>query len=100
MPWFNIPLNYDLNHLFFEVMAVGALQVVFGSSMLLGPIQDWARWPDLHRFVDVKGVEVLETLVNRLLADAALLRWPGEPPPELLLHELLRFCLSPPQDRL
>ena len=32
----NVPLNDDLNHRFFEVMAAGVPQVVFGDSGLVG----------------------------------------------------------------
>jgi len=33
----NVPLNHDLNHRFFEVMAAGVPQVVFGGPMCSGP---------------------------------------------------------------
>ena len=31
----NVPLNHDLNHRFFEVMAAGVPQVVFGDPGLV-----------------------------------------------------------------
>jgi hypothetical protein len=33
----NVPLNHDLNHRFFEVMAAGVPQVVFGDPSLVNP---------------------------------------------------------------
>ena len=83
----NVPLNNDLNHRFYEVMAAGAPQIVFGSPVLLGPLQDLAHRSDLHW---VEQVEELEALVQNLLASPERLQRPVEPPPELDLHQLLR----------
>lgn len=89
----NIPLNNDLNHRFFEVMAAGTPQVVFANQALLGPLKQFASRPDLFW---VEQVEQLETLVLKLLSDPCLERLTVAPPPEPTLHQLLRQCLAPP----
>ena len=43
----NVPLNHDLNHRFFEVMAAGVPQVVFGDPSLVGDHQALAERPDV-----------------------------------------------------
>ena len=94
----NVPLNNDLNHRVFEVMAAGAPQVVFGSQALLGPLQQLADRPDL---IWVDHLEELEANVLDLLKDPT--RWTQSvpPPPEWPLQQLLKACLSPmPGNRL
>jgi len=88
----NIPLNNDLNHRFFEVMAAGAPQVVFAKSELVGPLQGLAHRGDL---LWVDQLEPLEQLVLDLLAEPSRWTRPVEPPPELPLRMLLRQCLGP-----
>jgi len=48
----NVPLSHDLNHRFFEVMAAGVPQVVFGDPVCSGPAassnsKSWccSSWP-------------------------------------------------------
>lgn len=43
----NVPLNQDLNHRFFEVMAAGVPQVVFGEPSLVGQHRQLAERPDV-----------------------------------------------------
>ena len=88
----NIPLNNDLNHRVFEVMAAGAPQVIFGTRALLGSLEALASRRDLFW---VQDVEQLEDLVTQLIADPARLDVPVAPPPELPLAQLLRHCLGP-----
>jgi len=89
----NIPLNNDLNHRFFEVMAAGAPQLIFGHPALLGPLQQFAHRPDIHW---VHGLEQLETVANQLLHNPGLDRLPVAPPPQWPLSQLLQACLAPP----
>jgi len=88
----NIPLNNDLNHRVFEVMAAGAPQVMFGTRALLGSLEELASRRDLFW---VQDLEQLEELVAQLLADPARLDVPVAPPLELPLVQLLRRCLGP-----
>jgi len=88
----NIPLNNDLNHRFFEVMAAGAPQVVFANPALVGPLQYLTERGDLF-WVD--QLEALEQLVLDLLAQPSRWTRPVDPPPELPLPQLLRQCLGP-----
>jgi len=88
----NIPLNNDLNHRFFEVMAAGAPQVVFANRQLVGPLQGLAHRADLF-WVD--QLEALEQLVLDLLAQPSRWSGPVQPPPKLPLPQLLRQCLGP-----
>jgi hypothetical protein len=41
----NVPLNYDLNHHFFEVMAAGVPQVLCGDPGLVGEHRHLAERP-------------------------------------------------------
>ncbi len=43
----NVPLNHGLNHCFFEVMAAGAPQVVFGDPGLVGEHRHLVERPDM-----------------------------------------------------
>jgi hypothetical protein len=43
----NVPLSHDLNHRFFEVMAAGTPQVVFGDPGLVGEHRRLAERPDV-----------------------------------------------------
>ena len=84
---FNVPLNHDLNHRFFEVMAAGAPQVVFGDSSLVGDHRHLAERSDVFW---ASSIEELEALVLRLLAEPARLRMiPVAPPPYWELKDLL-----------
>lgn len=89
----NIPLNNDLNHRFFEVMAAGAPQLIFGGPALLGPLQQFAQRPDIHW---VHDLDQLETVANHMLRNPALDQLPVAPPPQWPLARLLQVCLAPP----
>jgi len=88
----NIPLNNDLNHRFFEVMAAGAPQLIFGSPALLGPLQELAHRPDLTW---VHNLQELETVARQWLQDPQRRQTPVAPPPQWPLEQLLRICLAP-----
>ena len=89
----NIPLNHDLNHRFFEVMAAGVPQVVFGSPGLVGEHRALAERPDVFW---ASSLDELEELVLHLLADPAALRAiPVAPPPYWELSTLLKAAFAP-----
>ena len=88
----NVPLNNDLNHRFFEVIAAGSRQVVFGSSRLLGEQQSLGERSDVHW---AETIEQLETVVQELLANPKLLHQPAPPLPCLDLKQLLALCWAP-----
>ena len=89
----NVPLNQDLNHRLFEVMAAGVPQVIFGDRNLLGDNSALAKRPDLFW---AKSIEELENLVQRLFADPNQLKSiPVEPPPYWDLRALLKAALAP-----
>jgi hypothetical protein len=89
----NVPLNHDLNHRFFEVMAAGAPQVVFGDPGLVGDHRHLAERPDVFW---ASTVEELEALVLRLFAEPARLRAiPVAPPPYWELKDLLKAAFAP-----
>jgi len=66
----NVPLKHDLNHRFFEVMAAGLPQVVFGDPGLVGEHRHLAE-PDRLRAI------------------------PVAPPPYWELKDLLKAALAP-----
>ena len=89
----NVPLNHDLNHRFFEVMAAGAPQVVFGDPDLVGDHRHLAERPDIFW---ASTLEELEELALRLLANRAQLQPIGvDPPPYWELKDLLKAALAP-----
>ncbi|WP_063405292.1 glycosyltransferase [Prochlorococcus marinus] len=89
----NVPLNNDLNHRFFEVMAAGVPQVVFGDPGLVGDYLALAERPDVFW---ASSIEELETLVLKLFAEPEKLRSiPVNPPTYLALKELLKAALAP-----
>jgi hypothetical protein len=89
----NVPLNHDLNHRFFEVMAAGVPQVVFGAPGLVGDHRHLAERPDVFW---ASTVEELEALVLRLFAEPARLRAiPVAPPPYWELKDLLKAAFAP-----
>jgi len=67
----NVPLNHDLNHRFFEVMAAGVPQVVYGDPSLVGEHRHLAERPDVFW---ASSIEQLEDLVLQLLAEPERLR--------------------------
>ena len=89
----NVPLNQDLNHRLFEVMAAGVPQLIFGDRNLLGVSSTLANRPDLFW---ANSISELETLVKKLFADPNKLKSiPVEPPPYWELKELLKAALAP-----
>jgi hypothetical protein len=89
----NVPLNHDLNHRFFEVMAAGVPQVVFGDPGLVGEHRHLAERPDVFW---ASTLEELETLVMRLFAEPELLRAIHvAPPPYWELKDLLKAAFAP-----
>jgi len=89
----NVPLNQDLNHRFFEVMAAGVPQVVFGDPGLVGEHRHLAERPDVFW---ASSLEQLEALVLQLLAQPERLRAiPVAPPRYWELKDLLKAALAP-----
>ena len=89
----NVPLNHDLNHRFFEIMAAGVPQVVFGDPGLVGEHRHLAERPDIFW---ASTIEELEKLVAGLFADPEYLRTiPVAPPPYWELRDLLKAAFAP-----
>ena len=89
----NVPLNQDLNHRLFEVMATGVPQVVFGDRSLLGDNNALAKRADLFW---ANSIEELEALVQELFAEPNKLRnLPIDPPPYWEIKALLKEALAP-----
>ena len=89
----NVPLNQDLNHRLFEVMAAGVPQVIFGHPKLLGSSSPLANRPDLFW---ANSIDELEALVQKLFADPTRLRGiPVNQPPYWDLKALLKRALAP-----
>ena len=89
----NVPLNNDLNHRFFEVMAAGVPQVVFGDPGLVGEHQALAQRPDVFW---ASTVESLEELVLQLLTEPKILQAiPVQPPPVWPIKDLLKAAFTP-----
>jgi len=89
----NVPLNQDLNHRLFEVMAAGVPQVIFGDSKLLGENSPLINRPDLFW---ANSIGELESLVQELFANPTRLR--GilvDQPPYWDLTALLKTALAP-----
>ena len=88
----NVPLNHDLNHRLFEVMAAGVPQVIFGDRSLLGHNSPLINRPDLFW---ANSISELETLVQELFADPNKLRnIPVDPPPYWELKAFLKEALA------
>ncbi len=89
----NVPLNHDLSHRFFEVMAAGVPQVVFGDPGLVGEHRRLAERPDLYC---ASSIEELVALLLRLFVEPARLRAiPVAPPLYWELNDLLKAELTP-----
>jgi len=89
----NVPLSHDLNHRFFEVMAAGAPQVVFGDPGLVGDHRHLVERPDVFW---ASTVDELEALVLRLFAEPERLRAiPVAPPLYWEIKDLLKAALAP-----
>lgn len=88
----NVPLNHDLNHRFFEIMAAGAPQIVYGDPGLVGENMELAHRPDVFW---AKGIDELEQLASRLLRDPeALSSIVVDPPPYRSMNELLKLIFT------
>ena len=89
----NIPLNNDLNHRFFEIMAAGVPQIVFGKPSIVGEHSYLADRPDV--FWASTLVE-LETQVNLLLKNLKELREIRVDQPTYWdMKDLLKAALGP-----
>ena len=89
----NVPLNQDLNHRLFEVMAAGVPQVIFGHPSLLGENSPLSNRPDLFW---VQSIEELEALVKQLFSDPIWHQTRSvEAPPYWDLKALLKHALAP-----
>ena len=89
----NVPLNQDLNHRLFEVMAAGVPQVIFGNPSLLGHNNPLRNRPDLFW---AQSIEELEALVKQLFSKPTKLHTRSvEAPPYWELKELLKQALAP-----
>ncbi len=87
----NVPLNNDLNHRFFEIMAAGSSQVIFGNKELLGPHKEFEKRADIFW---VNSIVELERLVIKLFDDTSDFIKPVDSPPKYTINELLRCCFS------
>jgi len=89
----NVPLNHDLNHRFFEVMAAGVPQVVFADPGLMGEHRALAERPDVFW---ASSLDELEDLVLGLFAEPEWLRAiPVAAPPYWELQDLLKAAFAP-----
>ena len=89
----NIPLNQDLNHRLFEIMAAGVPQVIFGEPSLLGDNSTLGNREDLFW---ANSIEKLEELAQDLLAKHSRLQEiTVNPPPYWDLKDLLKKALAP-----
>ena len=89
----NIPLNHDLNHRVYEIMAAGAPQIIFGSPEILGDQECLALRSDLFW---VSSINEIEKVTNHLLHDqSALENILVPPPPEWELDQLIKAALAP-----
>jgi len=89
----NVPLNQDLNHRLFEVMAAGVPQVIFGHPSLMGHNNPLSNRPDLFW---AQSIEELETLVKQLFSEPTKLNTRSvDAPPYWELKALLKQALAP-----
>ena len=89
----NVPLNQDLNHRLFEVMAAGVPQVIFGDRSLLGDNNPLSSRPDLFW---ANSIGELEALVQKHFANPTRLQGiPVDKPPYWDLKALLKEALAP-----
>ncbi len=68
----NVPLNHDLNHRFFEVMAAGVPQVVYGDPGLVGEHRHLAERPDVQGLLEVIPTAVPSQVSSTPAASVAL----------------------------
>ena len=84
----NIPLNNDLNHRFFEVMAAGSPQIIFGNRTLLGPLQSLGDLPGIYW---AKSLDELINISSNLLKNITKITYPTSSMKEYSIKELLRL---------
>ena len=89
----NVPLNHDLNHRFFEVMAAGSPQVLFGDPGLVGEHRYLAERPDVFWASSIEELE--ERVLNQFAQPERLRAIPVEPPPYWELEVLLKVAFTP-----
>ena len=88
----NVPLNHDLNHRFFEVMAAGSPLVVFGDPELVGEHRHLAERPDVFWAFSLEALE--ERVLNLFEQPEHLRAIPVEPPPYWELKDLLKAAFA------
>lgn len=89
----NIPLNNDLNHRFFEIMAAGSPQIVFGDANLTGEHGYLSERPDIFWCSTIEQLE--ETVLQLFSNPNHLLSIQVEPPCYWELKNLLKIALAP-----
>ena len=89
----NVPLNQDLNHRLFEVMAAGVPQVIFGHPSLLGYNSPLSNRPDLFW---AQSIDELEAFVKLVFSEPTKLQNISvSAPPYCDLKTLLKQALRP-----
>jgi hypothetical protein len=89
----NIPLNNDLNHRFFEIMASGVPQIVFAHPKLVGEHTELAKRADIFW---VSSLQDLEDRVENLFSKPNLLHSIHvEAPVYLPIKQLLKKTFTP-----
>ena len=91
----NIPLNQDLNHRVFEIMAAGVPQIIFGDRSLQGNTKVLENRPDIFW---ASTVEEVEQITKNLIANSEITKkiLVGSPP-YLELPRLLKQAFMPNQ---
>ncbi len=85
----NIPLNNDLNHRFYEIMAVGCPQIIYGSPALLGSQDELGKRSDVFWASNVSEIVLI---ANHLMSDFKnLMQTPVLPPKQWEIKNLLKY---------
>ena len=91
----NIPLNQDLNHRVFEIMAAGVPQIIFGDRSLQGNTKVLENRPDIFW---ASTVEEVEQITKKLIANSEITKKIFvESPPYVELPRLLKKAFMPKQ---
>ena len=89
----NSPLNQDLNHRCFEIMAAETPQIIFGNRNLIGDLQYLRNRPDL---LWTQSIKELERLVEYLFANQQkLANIKVAPAPYWDFQNLIKHALMP-----
>ena len=89
----NIPLNQDLNHRCFEIMAAETPQIIFGDKSLTGNLQYLSNRPD---FLWTQSIEELEKMVQYFFANQQKITGiKVAPAPYWNLQDLIKRALTP-----